>query len=241
LGLKAVLFDLGGTLTTRDIEDRLVDEHVLKSLVECIISKGCAISEENLMKEYWNNYRTVNDLRERFAIEIPMKVWLGNLTHRLCSRNVADAILKAAEDQLVNARVNSAVPFPETESVLETLGSTYRLGVITNTSSEKVANGVLRHLDLNRFFECVVTSAELGIRKPYPGVFLFALREMGLKAEEAIFVGDSYKHDVVGSLGARMRSCLVGNENAVSGGMLKPDIIVNSLSEISGIIYSVFR
>ncbi len=241
MGLKAVLFDLGGTLTTRDMEDRLVDERAVKSLAGCIISKGCVISEENLIKEYWGNYRVVNDLRERFAIEVPMSVWLGSLTHRLCSRDIADEILKSAEDQLITSRVNSAIPFPETESALEDLGSKYRLGVVTNTSSEKVANGVLRRLDLNRFFECVVMSAELGIRKPYPGIFLFALREMRLEAKDTIFVGDSYRHDVVGSLRAGMRSCFVGDQNEVSERVPGPDVVVKSISEISGVIDSVFR
>ncbi|MEM2942168.1 MAG: HAD family hydrolase [Candidatus Bathyarchaeia archaeon] len=204
--LKAVLFDLGGTLTSRNIEDRLVDEHALRSLSEIIISKGHTMSEESLLEEYWRSYRFINELRERFSVEIHMRSWLGGLIYRLFNKSVVDEILGMAEDLLVEARVSSAALVPGADSVLESLSSKYSLGVVTNTSSERVSHGVINRLGLNRFFECVVTSAELGIRKPYPGVFHFALREMGVASKEAVFVGNSYLDDVVGSLRAGIRS-----------------------------------
>ncbi|MBS7622642.1 HAD family hydrolase [Candidatus Bathyarchaeota archaeon] len=239
MSLKAVLFDLGGTLTSRNIEDRLVDEGALRSLSAIIASKGYTISEGCLLEEYWRNYQIVNDLRERFSVEIPMKSWLGSLIYRLCDRNIADEVIRIAENHLVEARVNSAALLPGTEWVLETLISKYRLGVVTNTSSERVSYGVIQRLGLNRFFECVVTSAELGIRKPYPGVFHFALREMGVESEEAVFVGNSYTDDVVGSLRAGMRSCFVGEWEEVSERIYEPDAIVDTLSKVPEAVESI--
>jgi len=231
--LEAILLDLGGTLTTRDVEDRQVDEAAIVSLLGLFVSKGREISKEVLLGWYWAHYEAINALRERFMIEIPMSTWLGSLTYKLCGREVADQVLAIAEKTMVNARVNSAVPFTETLPVLDQLQSRFRLGIVTNASSEKVTNGVLRRLGLNRYFECVVTSAEFGVRKPYPGIFLHALREMFLGPEQAIFVGDSIKHDIIGSRSVEMKSCLIGHEaTRVPNEMPQPDLVIRSLSQL---------
>jgi len=233
LAINALLFDLGGTLLTRDIENRLVDEEALKSLAEYLASKGCTVSEEDLLWRYWTHYRMINDLRERFLIEIPMRVWLGSLISKLCNLHMIDEALNTVEATIVDARVESAILFPDTVNVLEVLRDSYRLGVVTNTSSEKVTKKILRRLDLNRYFECIVTSAELGVRKPYPGIFLYALREMRLRADETVFIGDSFKHDIIGSRQANMRNCLVCHEETeASDGLPAPDLAAKSLSEL---------
>lgn len=232
-GLEALLFDLGGTLTTRDVEDRRVDELAVASLVRYLASKGCKLSKEDLLGQYWDHYEAINELRERFMIEIPMNVWLGSLTYKLCGREVADRVLAIAERTIVNARVNSAVPLTETVPVLEGLQSKFRLGIVTNTSSEKVTNGVLRRLGLNRFFECVVTSAEIGLRKPYPGIFSYALREMFLDPAKTVFIGDSLKHDIIGSKTVNMKNCLISDEAIkIPNGVSQPDLILRSLSQL---------
>ncbi|HZD42555.1 MAG TPA: HAD family hydrolase, partial [Methanomicrobiales archaeon] len=45
-------------------------------------------------------------------------------------------------------------------------------------------------------FDCIVTPDRTGKRKPEPDPFLFALRHMGVTAEETILVGDSMRRDI---------------------------------------------
>ncbi len=239
MGLRALLFDLGGTLTTRDVEDRVVDEAALSSLMYYLASKGIEISEEDFLTRYWAHYHMIHDLRERFMIEIPMSIWLGGFVYRSFPK-VANEILNTIEATIVNSRVKSAILFTETVSVLEELQSKYLLGVVTNTSSDQVARQILRSLRLNRFFECVITSAEFGVRKPYPGIFLCALRELYAKAEDAMFIGDSLKYDIVGAKMSHIKSCFINHKGVKPPrGSAQPDLIVENLAELPVALESI--
>ena len=239
MGLRALLFDLGGTLTRRDIEDRVIDEAALRSLMHYLTSRGIKISEQDLLTSYWAHYNTIHDLRERFMIEIPMSVWLGTFVYRLFPKNASD-ILKIVEARIVDSRVRSAIPFAETINVLEELQSKYLLGIVTNTSSDEVAQKILRSLKLNKFLECVITSAEFGVRKPYPGIFLYALRKICARAEDAIFVGDSLTHDIMGAKKSHIMSCLINHEGTKpSCKSTQPDLIVENLAELPMALESI--
>jgi len=197
-----------------------------------LASKGIEISEENFLTRYWTHYHMIHDIRERFMIEIPMRIWLGGFVYKL-SPKAENEILNIIEATIVNSRVKSAILFTETASVLEELQSKYLLAVVTNTSSHQVARQILRSLRLNRFFECAITSAEFGVRKPYPGIFLYALRELCARAEDAMFIGDSLKHDIVGAKMSHIRSCFINHKGVKpSRESAQPDLIVKNLAEL---------
>jgi len=102
-------------------------------------------------------------------------------------------------------------PFPETIAAL-TLAQERGLtqGVVSDWGTDLVpilhAHEVTRHLDF------VVASATVGVSKPHPDVFLFALARAGLKAAEVIYVGDSYISDVLGARAVGIRPVLIDRE-----------------------------
>ena len=63
----------------------------------------------------------------------------------------------------------------------------------------------LRRHRLDRWFDAVVVSAEVGARKPDPALFLEALRRVGVPPERALHVGDHAPHDEVGARAAGMQ------------------------------------
>jgi len=68
---------------------------------------------------------------------------------------------------------------------------------------------ILRKVELLEYFDIVVTSAFVGIRKPDSGIFLNALMQFKLQPREAVIVGDSEKHDVWGGTITGMKTVLV--------------------------------
>lgn len=77
-------------------------------------------------------------------------------------------------------------------------------------------------LGLDGLIESVVTSARVGYRKPHPAIYAAALRVAGVAAGEALFVGDSWEHDVAGPRRAGMAALLIdrggasGREGAIT-------------------------
>ncbi|WP_455368232.1 HAD family hydrolase [[Eubacterium] cellulosolvens] len=231
--IKSLLFDLGGTLVHRDVDDHSTDETAVKDIVDYLNLKGLMVDQECFLEKYWSHYKRLNEYRENFMIEIPMTVWLSELLHNVCGENLDSKLLSKAEKTIIDARVESAIILPKTIEILEELSSRYDLGMITNTSSEKVTDRVLMSLKLNKFFDCVIASSEVGVRKPYPGIFFHIIREMFIKPEETLFIGDSIKHDIVGSNLVNMKSCLIGQKCLESSNIsCIPDLSIMNLSDL---------
>lgn len=54
----------------------------------------------------------------------------------------------------------------------------------------------IKALGLETFFDTIVTSGELSVKKPDPYIFNVALEKLGAKAEESVFIGDNLKADM---------------------------------------------
>lgn len=95
------------------------------------------------------------------------------------------------------------VPFPETHNVLEYMKARYKLGVITNGYSA-VQREKIRVAQLEGYFEDIIVSEEAGIAKPDRRIFLLSCSNLGVKPEEAVYVGDYYPNDIAGALSANI-------------------------------------
>jgi HAD superfamily hydrolase (TIGR01549 family) len=104
---------------------------------------------------------------------------------------------------------NSRVLFDDTLSTLAKLKQRgYILGVVTNRHygglpfyEDLQTLGLLDYFD----YEHMAISADLGIRKPNPDIFMHALNKLDVRPEEAAMVGDSLRADI---LGAKMLNML---------------------------------
>lgn len=81
------------------------------------------------------------------------------------------------------------------------------LGLISNIEQDMSA--ALDKLGLHDWLEIVVTSQDAGANKPKPEIFLYALRQAGVRPAEALYVGDQYKVDCLGARGAGMKGILL--------------------------------
>jgi len=81
------------------------------------------------------------------------------------------------------------------------------LGLISNIERDIMPS--CQELGLASYLDLVVTSQEIGWNKPHPPIFLAALERAGLKASQAVYVGDQHNVDVVGARGVGMKAILL--------------------------------
>jgi REG-2-like HAD superfamily hydrolase len=81
------------------------------------------------------------------------------------------------------------------------------LGLISNVGQE--ARKIFNDLGLLQFLDFYVTSFDTGHDKPDPEIFLAALEKAAIKADEAVYTGDSYELDVIGARGVGMYPVLL--------------------------------
>ncbi len=79
---------------------------------------------------------------------------------------------------------------------LQVVAGRYDLAILTNGVSE-VQRAKLRTAALESFFAVTVISGELGLGKPDGRAFDHTLDSLGVRAQEAVMVGDSLARDIV--------------------------------------------
>ena len=204
---KAIFFDLGETLVTQNIEDNLVTMRALERISKIIPHRN---SPAELFTIYKQGYKVNEAFRTQHHVEIPIQAWMVQLLRMALGQEPEDSLVEKAIKIVVSARAENAVVFPDSRPLLEKLSKRkIKLGIISNVSSHDVAVEILRKVGLIEYFEKVVTSAFVGIRKPDPGIFLYALMQFKLQPRDAVIVGDSERHDVWGGTITGMKTVLV--------------------------------
>jgi len=121
--------------------------------------------------------------------------------------------------------------------------SGFRLGLISNT--HRCLTSFQEHFDLDGLITAAISSSEHGYNKPHPSIFRTALRLLRVAPEEAVMVGDNFKQDIEGALGAGMRAVLVcrsGTPKTPSpdcealGRALRAVPVIRSLKELQALL-----
>jgi putative hydrolase of the HAD superfamily len=98
--------------------------------------------------------------------------------------------------------------YDDAEAVLrELVARNLKIGLISN--SHRSLEAFQEHFNLQGLVAAAVSSAEHGYLKPHPSIFEAALSQAGVGAHDAVMVGDSFAHDVLGARRAGMRGILL--------------------------------
>ena len=95
---------------------------------------------------------------------------------------------------------DDAACFPEAIDTLKGTRKAARLALLSNTQNFDME--FLERLGLTGLIPNRFLSAEMGCMKPDPGAFETVQRKLGLFPGEIVMVGDSWRDDVQGALGA---------------------------------------
>jgi FMN phosphatase YigB (HAD superfamily) len=102
-------------------------------------------------------------------------------------------------------------PFPEVVQALEAARARGLIqGVVSDWGSDLIP--ILHAHEITRLMDFVVASAVVGSSKPHREIFLHALGRANVPAHEAVYVGDSYLADVLGSRGAGLHPILIDRD-----------------------------
>jgi len=98
---------------------------------------------------------------------------------------------------------------PHTIEVLTYLSTKYKLHIITN-GFEEVQHIKLKTCKIDHFFNQLIFSEKVGVKKPHPLIFKKALKNAGASVKNAIMIGDDYYADIYGAQRVKM-DCIYFN------------------------------
>lgn len=136
-----------------------------------------------------------------------------NALRRRCAAVVADALpgVRNLDPDAWLEVLLGALQFSVFDDVVPALGSMrgagLRLVVVSNWDWS--LHGVLARVGLAPLLDGVITSAEVGARKPDGTIFARGLSLAGVSADEAMHVGDSVDDDVGGAAAAGITPVLI--------------------------------
>jgi putative hydrolase of the HAD superfamily len=120
---------------------------------------------------------------------------------------------------------------PAALTALKALG--FELGLISN--SHRPLDSFGTHFALDGLISATVSSSDHGFLKPHPSIFQAALDLMRVRPDEAVMVGDSFAHDIVGARQAGMRGILLARRDPTEP--LPEDVpVIRSLDELPGLL-----
>lgn len=227
---RAVLFDVDDTIFDRNRAQHLVLEIIVRKLPEVFTNlekeriKAAFIESDQITTRDFDAgapSEGLRDVRSRLFLQI-----LG------INEKYTDTITEmyVREYPAVNA------PVPGAKYIVSKLSRKYKTGIVSNGFSD-VQYTKLETIGLRQEFTCIVLSEEIGIRKPNPEIFQYAVDAMKLKPGECMYVGNSYTNDVIGAANAGMMTCWFNREQVESAsGDIRPDLIINDLAELAAIL-----
>lgn len=242
--IRAVAFDLGGTLEEVTFDDAL-RLRATAGLRALLAGHGLdpGLDVPGLLAAVSRGMQAYRAWREVEEVELPPeRVWADFV---LPGYGLDPARLEAAADELAFYyerhffRRSLRPEVPEVLARLQAEG--LRLAVISNITSRRLVPHSLQAYGIAHYFDPVISSCVLGWRKPNPRIFLEAARLIGCEPAACAYVGDTVSRDVAGAqragygLAIQIRSFLTSVTDTEDD-VAQPDAIVGDLTEVVDLV-----
>lgn len=212
--IRTIAFDFGGTLfsTARmgEFNSTMVETFVLAASRELGCSREVAL---RLFAEFsiaWRARRSrSSDFPEQ---ETSSQDLLRGALSKLGADLTMDQIV-AILNAFHGEEAKQFTPFIGVVETLRTLRTEgFTLCIVSNNPWTESIMASLKAHGIQSLFDHVVVSCDVGYRKPHQPIFDQLIANLGHKASQILFVGDSYAHDIVVPKKLGMGTCLVDLE-----------------------------
>ena len=199
MAIKAIIFDFGQTLADSADGFRAAE----KQAQENIFSDLASVSWLKFLEDY-------RKIRKQFheKSNSSRKAMWQEVYWYYCREGNEKQLEKWEYEYWDEVKAKTKL-FPETEGVLKKLAADYSIGLITNTEAQ---NGLGDHRlgqfpELEKLFDWAIIAGQLGVPpKPESAPFILCLKEIGVTANEAVYVGDDWRIDIWGAKNAHIQS-----------------------------------
>lgn len=227
---KNLFFDLDDTLwafsqNARDTFEEVYNRYDLNRYFDSFTHFYALYQKRNaeLWVEYGNGDITKEELnRQRFF-------------YPLQAVGVDDeALAKQYSDHFFTIIPTKTGLMPHAREVLEYLAPKYNLYILSNGFRE-LQSCKMRSAGIDVYFKKIVLSEDLGIMKPWPEIFNFALSATQSQLRESLMIGDSWEADIKGAQGIGMHQVFYNPANRTELSF-RPTYLIHDLKELTEIL-----
>jgi len=242
---RGVLFDLFGTLIgfdaerlpTLDVGGKAVRTTV-GALGPLLAEFVPAVSPDEFLQALLTASDEIARARAYEHVELPSRERFRRALERVgCDDGlIAEAAVHLSRAHMA-AIVAATVMPPVHAALVARLHGRLPLGLVSNFDDTSAAWDILCRHGLAGCFDVVVVSEALGLRKPHPALLRAGLRGLDLPADAVLFVGDTFREDVVGAQAAGIDVAWIDAAGAgVPAGGAPPTWVVRELTGIAHLV-----
>ncbi len=222
MNIKHIFFDLDHTLWDFETNSAKAFDYIFaQNNVEINLNEFLDVYKPINFK-YWKLYREE-------------KVSKHNLRYKrlkdsfdMLDFEVSDNLINHLSKVYIDNLPNYNQLFDGTISILDYLKTKYELHIITNGFDE-IQGLKLERSGIIKYFSNVVTSESVGVKKPNPKIFDFAMESANTRPENSIMIGDNLEADIQGALNMNMNAIFCNFENKPVNANITS---INHLSEL---------
>ena len=237
--LKGALFDLGETLMHLTVTWEQVREWRMKAIYEAFTEHGLALELGDVKREYLRLHEEESEYAARTLEEIEIRESFVKLFDRLGVRPRQQPEMGNLVKRFFALEAESWAIFPGIPEMLQQVRDLgLRMGLLSNARNDWAVREIMERLGLTRYFDVILTSAGLGVRKPRPEPFREMLKMFGIAPAEAVMVGNSMEADVAGAVPLGIKTIRVKFGNSVDELKIDlevtvdPDVTVSAVSDV---------
>lgn len=191
--IKGVIFDYGGTIDSRGV-------HWSEIIWDAYCSQQVPVSKADFRDAYVFAERELARTRHILPnhtffdlLLIKMRIELDNLAaNGLLPDNASDLWARPLAEYCDDAARNAIA---EARPVLEEFHRRFPMVLVSNFYGNVEA--VLEAYDFRRYFNAIIESAVVGVRKPDPAIFALGVEALGCRPDETLVIGDSLRKDIL--------------------------------------------
>jgi len=237
--LKGAIFDLGETLMHLTVTWEQVREWRIKAIHESFMEHGVTLDLSDLKREYLRLHEEESEYAARTLEEIEIRESFVKLFDRLGVKPGQQPEMEDLVKRFFALEGESWVLLPGIPEMLQQVRDLgLKMGLLSNARNDWAVREIMGRLDLTRYFDVILTSAALGVRKPRPEPFREMLKLLGIEAAEAVMVGNSMEADVAGAVPLGIKTIRVMFGDSVDELRISlevtvdPDVTVSAVSDV---------
>ena len=187
-----IFFDLDHTLWDFEKNSALTFEKILEINKIAVPLASFLEVYVPINFEYWKLYREEKIDKESLRYQRLKK------TFDALDLKVSDNTIANLANDYIRYLSTYTNLFPESISILKYLQPKYKLHIITNGFKE-VQEKKLKNSGISHFFNHIINSESVGVKKPNPLIFMEALKRAGSVASNSVMIGDNLEADILGA------------------------------------------
>jgi HAD superfamily hydrolase (TIGR01549 family) len=240
-----ILFDLGSTLIYFNADFAQVLAAGYADCYSTLDANGIKLEREAFLARFQAQMEAYRREREMEFIEYTTQYILRLTLAEFGYPEVDETLLRQAVDAIYGVTQQYWETEHDTQATLQELQKDgYRLGLISNAGDGPDVQALVDQVGLRPYFDVILVSADLGIRKPNPRIFQHALEHWGIVPQRAAMVGDTLGADILGAHNAGLFSIWITRRADSPGNheyaeTIQPDARVATLQELPALLRSM--